>query len=174
MPAKPESTKPKQPRFGNHYGRRKVDEVISALIMTPHVKSAAEKTGVNITTIYRWSKEESFKEKLRLAKREIFEDGYTLLRHEFTNTVKALVVLRDDLTTTDAIRLGAMRTLMEYGKQVDMMDHYDGKLEQLEARTINAFDDGAIANAPETNTTSDGVIQNNAEFWKDPPQDWQQ
>lgn len=173
MPAKPESVvKPKQPRFGQHYGRRKVDEVISALILTPHVKAAAEKTGVNITTIYRWSKEESFKEKLRLAKREIFEDGYTLLRQEFTNTVCALVKMRDDPNISDAVRLGAMRTLMEYGSQVDMMDHYDGKLAQLEAKTIDAVDSAVPETTTDNDGTNDGWI-NRTPDWKD-QQDWQQ
>ena len=80
--------------------------------------------------------------------------------------------MRDNPNVSDAVRLGAMRTLMEYASQVYMLDHYDKKLKQLEARTINAVDDGAIANVPETNDVPNAPIT--PEFWKDPPQDWQQ
>ena len=97
----------KRPRWGNGYGRLKVDEVINVLVLTSNVEQASQQTGVAIRTIRRWLQlDNEFNEKLRLAKREVFESGYAELRVEFPKTVKALVALRDDTTVSDAVRLG--------------------------------------------------------------------
>jgi len=161
----------KRPRWGNRYGRLKVDEVIRVLALTSSIDKATQETGVAARTIRHWLQADTaFKEQLRLAKREIFEPGYAELRVEFPKTVRALVEMRDNPNVSDAVRLGAMRTLMEYGQQVDMTDHYDGKLEELEAKTINAVVDTTDNS---TNDNNDGWI-NRTPDWKDQPQDWQQ
>jgi hypothetical protein len=165
------ATTGKRPRWGQHYSSLKVDKVVSILVLTADIQQASKETNVAVRTINRWLQQDNeFREKLRLAKRELFEPGYSELRIEFPKTVRALVKMRDDTNISDAVRLGAMRTLMEYGKQVDMMDHYDGKLEQLEAKTINAVETGVITQDSETNDE----WTSNTPDWKDQPQDWQQ
>lgn len=174
--ANDQTTAHKRPRWGQHHSSLKIDKVITILALTSDVELASKETGVAVRTIHKWRQsDDEFKEKYRLAKRELFEPGYSELRVEFPKTVRALVKMRDDTNVSDAVRLGAMRTLMEYGKQVDMMDHYDGKLDQLEAKTINAIDSGAITNVPETNTSTAWV--SNTSDWKDTTDrspDWDQ
>jgi hypothetical protein len=160
------------PKYGNRYGRRKVAEVINVIVtLNPTDAEIAQMTGVCEKTIYRWYQQEWFIDLLRIAYHRIYEPGNIILRQEYKKTVEALVKLRDDTLESAAVRLGAMRTLMEYSRLVHLTDQYDAKLKNLELKTIDAVDSGAIANGPET---SDGSIQNNHEWWKDQPQDWQQ
>jgi hypothetical protein len=166
-----------RPRWGQGYSRLTVEKIIHILAHTYDVELASKETGVAERTINRWLQlDDKFNEKLHSAQLAIYQPGYTNLRVEFPKTVSALVKMRDNPNVSDAVRLGAMRTLMEYASQVYMLDHYDKKLKQLEARTINAVDDGAITTVPETSNAPN--TPNTPEWWKDPlqdqPQDWQQ
>jgi hypothetical protein len=157
----------KRPRWGNGYSRLTVEKIINILAHTYDVELASKETGVAERTINRWLQlDVAFNEKLHSAQLEIYKPGYTDLRVEFPNTVRALVKMRDNPNVSDAVRLGAMRTLMEYASQVYMLDHYDKKLKQLEAKTINAVDAGVPENNDEW--------ASNTPDWKDQPQDWQQ
>jgi hypothetical protein len=63
-----------------------------------------------------------------------------------------------------------MRTIMEFGRQVDLTDHYDARLEKLELKTINAVDAATPTDVP---VSSNGWVDGKAD-WKDQKQGWPQ
>jgi hypothetical protein len=127
------------PKYGNRYGRQKVEEVINLIVTAnPTFAHITKMAGVCEKTLQRWYQQEWFLERLSLAYHRMYEPGNAILRQEYKNTVLALVNLRDNTSENSAVRLGAMRTLMEYSTNVHITDYYDEKLRKLEAKTIDA------------------------------------
>jgi hypothetical protein len=158
------------PKYGNHYSRRKVDEVIALIVLVnPPIDQISKKTGVSERQLYRWYKDDEFIERLNTARHNVYEPGNMVLRQEYKNTVLALVAMRDDKNVSDAVRLGAMRTLLEYGRMVDVNDYYAAKLAKLESKTIDA-----TAQAIPVSDNAGPEWASNTPDWKDQPQDWQQ
>lgn len=103
---------------------------IAALIRHATVADAAQETGVNASTIFRWLQDGQFLAALREARRQVVEHAITAMQARSSEAVKAL---ERNLTCGNAFaEITAARAILDYSlKGVELTD-LAARLEELE------------------------------------------
>lgn len=111
---------------------RKRDTAVLALLTEPTIRKAAEKTGVNESTLWRWMQEEDFKKQYQQAKQEAVGQATSRLRQSMTSAVDALVDMAENPKTPAIARANAARTLLEFGFKAHETEEMQQRIEALE------------------------------------------
>jgi transposase len=115
---------------GNRKGR---DAVILALASGESAKGAAAKAGVGERTVYRWLGEEEFRRQVSAARAEMFAQA---LGRMADGAASAALVLRQlcFAAASESVRLGAARSLLEYGLKLREHVELEDRLAVVEQR----------------------------------------
>jgi transposase-like protein len=112
---------------------RKQEQAIAALLSEATVAAAAEKTGVNEVTIYRWLKLPDFLAAYRKARREVVEKAVAQLQQSSWAASTTLVRLLG--SSSDSIRLRAAQTILDQAnKGIELLD-FEERLSALEEQS---------------------------------------
>lgn len=111
---------------------RKRDTAVLALLTEPTIRKAAEKTGVNESTLWRWMQEEDFKKQYQQAKQEAVGQATSRLRQSMTAAVDALVDMAENPKTPAIARANAARTLLEFGFKAHENEDIQKRMDALE------------------------------------------
>jgi transposase-like protein len=112
------------------------EAAILALACGETVSDAARKAGVVERTIYRWLKEEGFRQEIATARAEMFNRALGRLAE---GAVASVLMLRQLClkAKSEAVRLAAARTILEQGTKVRESVEFEHRLQALE-QNLNA------------------------------------
>jgi hypothetical protein len=116
--------------FGNQQTRRAVPEIMKA-------DAAAERCGLNEKTLRVWLTEDTFKQQLDAARREMFAAAMKRLQPLAAQAVDTLQALMAE-SVRPSVRLGAARTVAELGIHRDDAEtilRKPGEIEALQRKT---------------------------------------
>ncbi len=97
----------------------KHERAILALLETPCLAAAAEKAGVDVSTLRHWRKKPEFQEALEEARREVFDGSLCRLQAGFGKAVDALLAVVEDENAKPSERISAARTVLDHGYRAE-------------------------------------------------------
>ena len=108
-------------------------QALAALLTQPTKEKAAKAAGIGLTTLKRYLADPEFQEEYQKAVSDLIEDAATAAKQSLNPAISCLqeIVTRED--STDANRIAASRSLIEYG--IKLIETFDilKKLDELEA-----------------------------------------
>ncbi len=117
------------------------EQAALALLETPTIAAAANKIGVNESTLRRWRAEPEFQQALEEARREAFSSALYRIQAGLGKAVDALIAVVEDDQAKPSARISAARTLLEHGHRAEDALEFRHRLAALElaleARTEN-------------------------------------
>ena len=117
-----------------HRGRKNADETLAlALACGATVEIAAQKAGVSRRTAHRRLKDADFQELLKGLKAEMVERAGGTLTAAGMEAIKTLVALLQ-VSMPPAARLGAARTILEFGMKFREAGELTERIAALEAQ----------------------------------------
>jgi hypothetical protein len=115
-------------------GRKNADEtLLTALACGATVENAARTAGIGTRTAYRRLKEEGFHQRLRDLRLDMVQRTGGMLTASGMEAVKTLISLQD-ASVSPAVRLGAARTLLEFGIKLRENGELAERVAALEAQ----------------------------------------
>src|SRR5262249_55335360 len=107
------------------------EAAILALACGETIAEAARKAGVVERTLYRWRKEEAFRQEIAAARAELFSRA---LGRMAEGAVGSVLTLRQLCLKgkSETVRLAAARTLLEQGAKLRESVEFEQRLEALE------------------------------------------
>ena len=120
-------------------GRRAVDSLlISSLASGQTIVSAAKLAGVGETTVYRRLRLASFKAAIATARADAVERATALLTTLSTSAANALgELLKAD---SEAVRLGAARSILELGARLREAGELEARIAALEVGGVSDYE----------------------------------
>lgn len=103
---------------------------LAELLVQPSIRKAAEASGVKERTLYTWLKQPDFAEAYRLARREATQQAIARLQQISGHAVMVLYSLMT--SSTAAVKLGAVRTVLEFAIKAVEIEDLAARLEALE------------------------------------------
>jgi hypothetical protein len=117
-----------------HRGRENADEALAAaLACGATVEQAAAKAGVSGRTAYRRQKDPAFRRLVQAARGDIVQRAGGLLTGAALESIKTLLELQRP-PSSPGVRLGAARSVLEFGLKVREAAELEGRLAELERR----------------------------------------
>ena len=110
----------------------KQTQALAALLTQPTKEKAARAAGIGLTTLKRYLADPEFQEEYQKAVADLIEDAATAAKQSLNPALSCLreIVTRKDVT--DANRIAASRSLIEYGlKLIETFDIVK-KIDELE------------------------------------------
>lgn len=107
-------------------------QAIGALLTERTIAQAAQKIGVSAPTVQRWLRDESFVAELRAVQADLLQAATVTLATAQADSLKTLEDLRDN-SSSDTVRLGAARTLVELFFKFRENSDIEERLQALEA-----------------------------------------
>ena len=121
--------------------RKKADgALLMALACGATVESAARKTGLGERTVYRRLADPAFQEQLANLRFETVQRSAAMLSAASLEAVKTLVALQD-ASVPPPVRLGAARSILEFGSKLREMVELEQRLTALEQRLSRPAND---------------------------------
>jgi len=118
-------------------GKKKVDEVlILALACGTPVEAAALKARVSERTVYRRLADPQFRQRIQARRSDMVERAASMLTAGNLQAVKTLLLLQEP-TVADAVRLGASRAVLEYSIRLREIGDLEERLQALELQVVN-------------------------------------
>lgn len=114
------------------YLTHKQTQALAALLTQPTKEKAARAAGIGLTTLKRYLADPEFQEEYQKAVADLIEDAATAAKQRLNPALSCLreIVTRKDVT--DANRIAASRSLIEYGlKLIETFDIVK-KIDELE------------------------------------------
>lgn len=108
-------------------------KAISALLSEGSVRKASESCGVPERTLYQWFKQAAFADAYRQARREATQAAVSLGQQYSSVMMRELLRLATQ-GKSEAVRLGAARTVLEFAIKAVEIEDLAVRLEALEAR----------------------------------------
>ncbi|HSW01337.1 MAG TPA: hypothetical protein VLI39_14280 [Sedimentisphaerales bacterium] len=109
---------------------KKVDRAISALLTSPSVADAASKSGVSLRTLFRWLRDDDFRQELREVRQQAFDSALSRASYASNEAVDVLLkAMRGESITR--IQLWAARGILDVAETV-REDDVLSRLERLE------------------------------------------
>lgn len=133
-------------------GRNKYELVVREMLVTPQVKTVAIKTGIPLRTLTRMVADPQFQLMFKEAKLKLMDDALLKLRNAADTAVDTLIALCKSEYTSDAIKLAAACRILEFGDAADVKERFEGRLESIEAKTV----EGAVITATNAWTDTNG------------------
>jgi transposase-like protein len=106
-----------------HGGKRprQAEAAIAALLTEPTVEAAAQRVGINESTLLRWLKEPEFGKEYRTARRLVVEGAVGRLQQTATEAVDALA--RNLTCGIPAVEVGAAKAVLDQAmKGMELLD----------------------------------------------------
>ena len=97
----------------------KHERAIVALLETPCLAAAAEKTGVDASTLRHWRKKPEFQEALEEARREVFDGALCRLQAGVGTAADVLLSVLEDENAKPSERISAARTVLDHGYRAE-------------------------------------------------------
>ena len=97
----------------------KHERAILALLETPCLGTAAEKAGVDVSTLRHWRKKPEFREALEEARGEVFDGALCRLQAGVGKAVDALLAVLEDENAKGSERISAARTVLDHGYRAE-------------------------------------------------------
>jgi hypothetical protein len=117
-----------------HGGRKNADDaVLLALACGATAENAAKKAGVGIRTVNRRLADPNFKKRLTEIRADILKRATGVLTAATMEAVKTLMDLQKPATPA-AVRLGAARTILEFGIKLRDSTEMEERIAALEAQ----------------------------------------
>lgn len=151
-------------------GRHK-QRAIAALLTAPTVTAAAQASGVSLSTLMRWQREDDFKSELAQAKRELVSAAVNKLQDSAWTAVNTLVEICKAPHSSEAAKVAAARTILEYTFKVTTIEDMERRLEAVEqlARGMsNGESTSSFIEAPHESGTVFKAEPLNSTFDSDP------
>ena len=119
-------------RWNNQKITRKKRLAILALVESPTIRQAAEKSSIGESTIYRWLKDSDFKHALHGEQQRLLE--HTLLRVQNVggDAVTALAKIINDDETPASARVSAAKAVLDMSIKAFEMSEILRRIEDLE------------------------------------------
>jgi hypothetical protein len=119
-------------------GKKKVDEaLILALACGTPVEAAALKARVSERTVYRRLEDPRFRQRIQTMRSDMVERAASMLTAGNLQAVKTLLLLQES-TVADAVRLGASRAVLEYSIRLREIANLEERLKALELQVANS------------------------------------
>ena len=119
-------------RNGSKWTARQ-EQAVFVLLETPTIAAAANKIGVNESTLRRWRAEPEFQQALEDARREAYSSALYRIQAGLGKAVDALLAVVDDDQAKPSARISAARTLLEHGHRAEDALEFRHRLAALEA-----------------------------------------
>ncbi|MCH8148260.1 MAG: hypothetical protein IH987_09755 [Planctomycetes bacterium] len=114
-------------------GRKNADQALMlALACGATVESAARKSGVSESTVYRRLKDLGFKRELAKLQAEMVQRATAMLTASTLEAAKTLLSLQDP-SMPPAVRLGAARAVVDFGVKMRQLVELEERLAAMEA-----------------------------------------
>jgi hypothetical protein len=115
-------------------GRRNADEaLLAALACGATVENAARTVGISARTAHRRLKEEGFQKRLQDVRADMLQRTVGMLTASGMEASKTLISLLDP-SVPQAVRLGATRTILEFGIKLRDSAELSERIATLEAQ----------------------------------------
>lgn len=97
--------------------------IIAGLLANTTVRATAQATGISEATIYKYLKDEAFKQEYEDRRRAMLEDNCHTLQANMNKAINELVEIIDNKATSPQVRLNAIDMLLRHTyKQTEMVD----------------------------------------------------
>jgi hypothetical protein len=115
-------------------GRKNADEaLLMALACGATVDHAAHSAGVSVRTAHRRLNEEGFQKRLQDVRADMVQRTVGMLTASGMEATKTLISLLES-RVPQAVRLGAVRTILEFGIKLREIDELAQRIAALEAK----------------------------------------
>ena len=110
----------------------KQTQALAALLTQPTKEKAAKAAGIGLTTLKRYLADPEFQEEYQKAVSDLIEDAATAAKQSLNPALSCLrkIVTREDVT--DANKIAASRSLIEYGLRLIETFDIMRKIDELE------------------------------------------
>ena len=105
-----------------------------AFMNIPTIEAAAQQTGINPVTAWRWMKQPAFAAAYRTEKRALVEHATTLLQRFTSTAVSTLAQVMTDAKAPASARVAAARTVWELALRGIELEDLAARIEALEAQ----------------------------------------
>ena len=114
--------------------KKKIDAaLVAALAWGATIESAAQKANVSERTVYRRLTDPAFQERLTNLRSETLQRAAAILTAASLEAVKTLVALQNP-SVPAAVRLGAARSILEFGAKLRESAELERRIAALEQR----------------------------------------
>ncbi len=107
-------------------------KVIQAILTSDTMEKASEQAGVSRGTLYRWLKEDLFKNELKKARQQLVEQSGLKLQRAMGQAIKTLLEICKDKDATAGARVSAARSILENAFKVADSEELEEKVRRLE------------------------------------------
>jgi transposase-like protein len=108
------------------------EKAIAALLSESTIAKAAEKIGVNESTIRRWLDDDAFESAYRQARRHAVGQATARLQQLSSHAVMVLARLMADPEVPPSVRMHAARTILEFAIKAVELEDIEARLAALE------------------------------------------
>jgi len=109
----------------------KQEKAIMLLLENKKMEEVAQKLGISTKTLYRWLKQDAFKQRFSEVRQELFNEALDSLK---TLTKQAIDTLDDILRngTKETSRVTASKTVLELALRLKEVEELEKRVEELE------------------------------------------
>lgn len=111
----------------------RADQFILALLQHATIEKAAESTGINPTTAWRWMKREDFQERFREARRKTFNQAVARLQHASAAAASTLLKVMIDANSPAYSRVRAADIVLTHAIRAMENEDIEVRVARLEA-----------------------------------------
>lgn len=112
--------------------RPEQEQAIIALLNEPTVQLAADKVGVDVSTLYRWLREQPFSQAYRDARREAFRHAISLTQKYAPAAIQTLMKIMQDPVAPHSAKVSASTALLKFSRESIELDDLASRVEALE------------------------------------------
>ncbi|MBI3988822.1 MAG: helix-turn-helix domain-containing protein [candidate division NC10 bacterium] len=105
--------------------------VITYLVAAPTIEEAARRAKISKTTIYKWLREEAFREVLKAERNRVLQESLDVLKWAAGLAVLQLVALAS-AGQQESTRLGASKAILDYTLRAKELEELEARIETLE------------------------------------------
>jgi transposase len=107
------------------------EKAIMLLLQNKKMEEVAQKLGISTKTLYRWLKQDAFKERFQEVRQELFNEALDSLK---TLTKQAIDTLEDVIKngTKETSRVTASKTVLELALRLKEVEELEKRVEELE------------------------------------------
>lgn len=121
-------------RQGGKLGRKK-EVLIVALLTSKTVVEAAQQTGVSVSTIMRWMREDKFRAAYQAAKDEVLRSVTTRLTVNSADAVESLAEISGDSDAPPGARVSASVNTIRLALDAHVIETLEERIRKLEAQS---------------------------------------
>jgi hypothetical protein len=110
----------------------RMDRAILALLEHTTIEKAAAASGISSVTLWRWSQQEEFQARLRLARRQAYSQSVARLQQASSAAVTALLRVMTDQAAPAASRVRAADSVLNHAAGALELEDLDVRLAKLE------------------------------------------